>query len=206
MDKQLGNTGHYARADAKQHFSFFLLLAECKWRLAFTVVRREFRVTMVSFCSATYPYGLFFSHIIFTRGELFHCSDVLRWNIELFQGCSNWHSYFWSFSFIRRVYRKPVLQCNTEHSPKPLSGTSSLKKWSKNQVPELLLAALGGMSTWTSALQSFSLVLVHPDGAWSFAITENKTLGMELWQIPNFSTLQCPQIYLKLIVLAHIFA
>lgn len=166
------------------------------------MVWREFRVTMVSFCSATYSYGLFFSHTILS---VFHCSDVLGWNTELFQSCSNWYSYFWS-SFICRVYRKPVLQCHIEHSPKPPSGSSSLKKWSKKQVPELLLAALGKMSTWSSALQSFSLPLVHPNGAWSFAITENKTLGMKLWQTHCFSTLQCPQLYMKLIVLAHIFA
>lgn len=48
-----------------------LLLAECKWRLAFTVVRREFRVTVAFFlfCHVLFTWPIFQSSCSFTQGE-----------------------------------------------------------------------------------------------------------------------------------------
>lgn len=83
-----------------------------------------------------------------------------------------------------------------EHPQAALAGPSfSPEHRTKQQAgTELLLLARGKLSTGSFALQSFSLLLVDPSGALSFAGTENKPLGPELLQIFSLCTSACPAV------------
>lgn len=83
-----------------------------------------------------------------------------------------------------------------EHSQAALAGPSfSPEHWTKQQAgTELLLLARGKLSTGAFVPQSFSLLLVDPSGALSFAGTENKPLGTELGQILSLCTSACPAV------------
>lgn len=178
-------------ADAK----WFLLLVECKWRLAFTVVRREFRVTVVSFTSVSFFFLQL--HGSFTQEE--HCSIIVMCPSKI-------QSHFKAALIDREAPDYFLLSpgykeysITVQHRPLPRNWQGPHPLLSSGCFLEQagihpFLVALGKLFTWVFALQS---LCVASSAQWSFVVTEKKTCGIDSYQILNLSIHQCSQLNMK---------